>query len=729
MFFSLLSKAAINIVKLIDKIEKIKEDIQKKLASNAKKKEEKDKEKIEEEQKKNRKKLLAKIRRKILLVFLYIVHAILTVIDKILIFCLTHFLLAIVIVLIIVIVIITLMPWITETLSPVINNPSDDKAIVEEIDNIAGDKGGGGSSLSQSTWSEYELETRGTKLTNQEKNLYKLISLVKKYEVKYDTLDIHLTFGMGVSESGFAFYETTKETETKDILKDPITNPDLLHIKGDVKGNYSYIGYGGLFGMDLADIIWGQKYEIDKSEYKPTGELKNYNKALLKSYGKTKDDLMGDAYVPYSVQRLLQLNSIYKKTDKASCKDEAIKALDAVGLVKSEENIDLLIQLTCVRRSLHASNIFAQNCYYFNAMIMKCASDNNGKVDLTRWGTAETTEPVIRTQIIGTRKKGKIKIDSVDDLETSKPFTLNGVSINCTMWQYFKKIWGNEDWWKDPIVYDSERVPTAESGLEAMFLHYYNRAIDEQTGKIGGSIEYACIFHFGIARYLGAENIINSITSKLTGGSNSLTEDTFLSPLIDCRNNAESLKIVTSFGYDWLEYNGSLLNRIHYGIDIIKIGDAHPRIAAAREGTVVAYKTNWDATSNPGTYGNYVIIKHDNGWYTTYMHLDKVNTEVVYSGAKVTTESILGTMGTTGMSTGNHLHWQISTSTGYEGTTFINPKAVCKQLANVVSAPEFHSPEECDVYGYEKLYGKKYVLRQDDKDRLKTCILLFFLTT
>jgi murein DD-endopeptidase MepM/ murein hydrolase activator NlpD len=57
-----------------------------------------------------------------------------------------------------------------------------------------------------------------------------------------------------------------------------------------------------------------------------------------------------------------------------------------------------------------------------------------------------------------------------------------------------------------------------------------------------------------------------------------------------------------------------------------------------------------------GGYGSYVVIQHANGSQTLYAHMSKVST---YAGATVKQGQIIGSVGSTGRSTGAHLHFEI----------------------------------------------------------------------
>ena len=87
---------------------------------------------------------------------------------------------------------------------------------------------------------------------------------------------------------------------------------------------------------------------------------------------------------------------------------------------------------------------------------------------------------------------------------------------------------------------------------------------------------------------------------------------------------------------------------------------------AAASGTVV------EVTSG-GAYGNHVVIEHEDGYYTSYSHLSSVNVEV---GEEVTAGEKVGEVGSTGNSTGSHLHFEVSQGgDGWSGGSFIDPSA------------------------------------------------------
>ena len=88
---------------------------------------------------------------------------------------------------------------------------------------------------------------------------------------------------------------------------------------------------------------------------------------------------------------------------------------------------------------------------------------------------------------------------------------------------------------------------------------------------------------------------------------------------------------------------------------------------AARKGTAVypALDGTVLETGYNSTYGNYIYIKHHSGYKTLYAHLSAINTK---KGRFVYTNTVIGEVGSAGLSTGPHLHFSI-----YKNNVSINP--------------------------------------------------------
>ena len=90
----------------------------------------------------------------------------------------------------------------------------------------------------------------------------------------------------------------------------------------------------------------------------------------------------------------------------------------------------------------------------------------------------------------------------------------------------------------------------------------------------------------------------------------------------------------------------------HRAIDIANHG--LPDIVASDGGTIIV--AGWPT---PWAYGNHIIIDHGNGQQTLYAHLSQIYVSV---GQKVARGQTIGKMGSTGRSTGPHLHFEIRTN-------------------------------------------------------------------
>ena len=129
--------------------------------------------------------------------------------------------------------------------------------------------------------------------------------------------------------------------------------------------------------------------------------------------------------------------------------------------------------------------------------------------------------------------------------------------------------------------------------------------------------------------------------------------------------NSENIKITSRYGNRKYYYQGKLIKDFHNGIDLVPSPCNNNEILAFADGVV----TSMQKTGRQYGTGCYVRIKHSNGLYTLYYHL-KSGTICVNVGDKVKKGQKLGIIGTTGKSTGIHLHFQIDKGSS---KTSINP--------------------------------------------------------
>jgi hypothetical protein len=121
---------------------------------------------------------------------------------------------------------------------------------------------------------------------------------------------------------------------------------------------------------------------------------------------------------------------------------------------------------------------------------------------------------------------------------------------------------------------------------------------------------------------------------------------------VDCKGDTNSNFIrptsgpITS-GFGWRTHPISGEQRFHAGVDF---GDPHGTpIHASNCGTVVL--ADW-----VGGYGNYTCISHGNGFKTCYGHQSQI---IVRGGQSVKKGEVIGYVGSTGNSTGPHLHFEV----------------------------------------------------------------------
>jgi LysM repeat protein len=102
---------------------------------------------------------------------------------------------------------------------------------------------------------------------------------------------------------------------------------------------------------------------------------------------------------------------------------------------------------------------------------------------------------------------------------------------------------------------------------------------------------------------------------------------------------------------------GSLRTQGIHGYNAVDLAGGHgSSIRAAAAGEVIVSKSSgWN-----GGYGQYVVIRHSNGAQTLYAHLSSNSVGV---GAYVAQGEVIGGMGSTGKSTGTHLHFEVRGAT------------------------------------------------------------------
>jgi len=107
----------------------------------------------------------------------------------------------------------------------------------------------------------------------------------------------------------------------------------------------------------------------------------------------------------------------------------------------------------------------------------------------------------------------------------------------------------------------------------------------------------------------------------------------------------KNYKITCEYGV-----KGSWSCGYHCGVDLVPADGKDYNIYAPVKAKV------YTVGKNHTSYGNYVVLKHGDGHYSRYAHLNSI---AVVKGQTVSEGTIIGVMGNTGNSSGRHLHWEV----------------------------------------------------------------------
>lgn len=143
-------------------------------------------------------------------------------------------------------------------------------------------------------------------------------------------------------------------------------------------------------------------------------------------------------------------------------------------------------------------------------------------------------------------------------------------------------------------------------------------------------------------------------SSGNTGSSGSASSGGYLWPLSGYRT------VTSPFGWRNCPFHG---REFHSGVDIP--APSGTPIKATKSGVVIV-------STYGSSYGNYVVVAHSDGGRSLYAHM---SSRSVSAGQTVSQGQTLGGVGTTGSSTGNHLHFELWM--GNSQSSRVNPVAYC----------------------------------------------------
>jgi murein DD-endopeptidase MepM/ murein hydrolase activator NlpD len=198
--------------------------------------------------------------------------------------------------------------------------------------------------------------------------------------------------------------------------------------------------------------------------------------------------------------------------------------------------------------------------------------------------------------------------------------------------------------------------------LESEDDNYYRVVLDLnkldktiRTGGAGGSQKYELSEDESVKEVVDAYEKLNKISSRLEVETQSLVEinnrvtrfeDMMVTrPAMQPIDNRQLTRFNTIFGMRKHPIHGDWRN--HNGLDLT--ADMGTPVYATGDGIVIQAKAN-------GGYGNVIFLSHGYGFESRYAHLSKFK---VIPGQRVKRGELIGFVGTTGLSTNPHLHYEV----------------------------------------------------------------------
>ena len=245
-------------------------------------------------------------------------------------------------------------------------------------------------------------------------------------------------------------------------------------------------------------------------------------------------------------------------------------------------------------------------------------------------------------------KKESLEADK-KDLETQQ------ASLKSDQDEFNKLISDNDEILKNLYASNSE----AQNSLESAAL---------QSDEIEAKISEYYAAQKAAAEHAAQASQSSSSSSSSSGSSSSGSSS---SGSGSSSSGSSSVIVPSGSGFAWPTPGFTYLSSEWYedsevynhgGIDIAGAGIMGTPVVAAADGTVIASNSscthNWGKSYSCGCgggYGNYVMISHAGGKMTVYGHLTSLT---VSTGQTVSRGQVIGYVGSTGNSTGPHLHYE-----------------------------------------------------------------------
>ena len=211
---------------------------------------------------------------------------------------------------------------------------------------------------------------------------------------------------------------------------------------------------------------------------------------------------------------------------------------------------------------------------------------------------------------------------------------------------------------------DPEAVKAVAKEMESLFVYEMLKVMREASGTSStgglGSDTYTSMFDMELSKVIAERGLglsdmltkdLSAIAEKTTTPSKNSGSDRDLKKagteeIRGLLPEVDHPRVSSGYGLRRDPFSGEL--KFHHGLDIAapEGTEVHP----VKAGTV-------QFSGEQPKYGNVVIIDHGDGFTSTYAH-NKVN--LVQAGEKVDSKTVIARVGSTGRSTGPHIHFEVA---------------------------------------------------------------------
>ncbi len=216
---------------------------------------------------------------------------------------------------------------------------------------------------------------------------------------------------------------------------------------------------------------------------------------------------------------------------------------------------------------------------------------------------------------------------------------------------------------------DPEAIKKVAKDMESLFAYEMikaMRATTEESSKSGlGNDTYTSMFDMELSklfaeRGLGMQEMLSKGVSAASGAAKSGQTGDLTDELRTILPQDPNIRVSSDFGFRQDPITGD--RKFHHGIDIP--APAGTGIHPVKKGTV-------QFSGEQAGYGNVVIIDHGDGFVSKYAHNEA---NLVRTGDPVSPATVIATVGSTGRSTGPHVHFEVA----YQGEK-VDPRTLLAQ--------------------------------------------------